>query len=49
MRDIETIDSELRLVAAIRRATRERGRPPSMDVVDAPLDQRRELADWATR
>jgi hypothetical protein len=28
MRDIETIDSELRLVAALRRAIRERGRHP---------------------
>jgi len=27
MRDIETIDAELRLVAALRRATRERGGP----------------------
>lgn len=31
MRDIETIDSELRLVAALRGAARERGGPlPSM-------------------
>jgi hypothetical protein len=44
MRDIETIDAELRLVAALRRAARERGGPlPSMDVADARLDQRREL------
>jgi hypothetical protein len=27
MRDIETIDSELRLVAALRRAAQERGGP----------------------
>jgi hypothetical protein len=34
MRDIETIDSELRLVAALRRAELERGGPlPSMDVL----------------
>ena len=44
MRDIETIDSELRLVAALRRAARERGGPlPSIDVADALLDERREL------
>jgi hypothetical protein len=44
MRDIETLDSELRLVAALRRAARERGGPlPSIDVADAPLDERREL------
>jgi hypothetical protein len=47
MRDIETIDSELRLVAAVRRAARERGRPlPSTDVADALLDERRELTEW---
>jgi hypothetical protein len=41
MRDIDTIDSELRLVAVLRRAARERGwalRLP--DVVDALLDER---------
>ena len=44
MRDIETIDSELRLVAVLRLATRERGGPlPSIDVADALLDERREL------
>jgi hypothetical protein len=38
-RDIETIDSELRLVAALRRAAGERGGPlPSIDVADALLD-----------
>jgi hypothetical protein len=41
MRDIETIDGELRLVAALRRAARERGGPlPSIDVADALLDER---------
>jgi hypothetical protein len=36
MRDIETIDSELRLVAALRSAPQERGGPlPSIDVADA--------------
>ena len=49
MRDIETIDSELRLAAALRRAARERGGPlPSIDVADALLDERCELAEWAT-
>ena len=43
MRDIDTIDSELRLVA-LRRAARERGGPlPSIDVADALLDERRQL------
>jgi hypothetical protein len=38
---IETIHSELRLVAALRRAARERGGPlPSIDVADALLDER---------
>jgi hypothetical protein len=46
MRDIETIDSELRFVAALRRAAREQGGPlPSIDVADALLDERRELAE----
>ena len=39
VRDIETIDAELRLVAALRRAARERDGPlPSIDVADAQLD-----------
>ena len=42
MRDTETIDSDLRLVAALRRAVRKRGGPlPSIAVADA-LDERRE-------
>jgi hypothetical protein len=46
MRDIETIDAELRLVAALRRAARKRGGPlPSIDVTDALLDERRELIE----
>ena len=51
MRDIETIDGELRLVAALQRAARERGGPlPSIDVADALLDERCEWteADCAT-
>jgi hypothetical protein len=44
MRDIETIDSEVGLVTALRRAARERGGPlASIDVADALLDERREL------
>ena len=44
MRDLETIDSALRLVAALRRAARERGGPlPLVEVADALLDERREL------
>jgi hypothetical protein len=39
MGDIEPLDSELRLVAALRRAAREQGGPlPSIDVVGALLD-----------
>jgi hypothetical protein len=46
MRDIETIDSELRLVTALRHAARERGGPlPSIDVADVLLDERRELPE----
>jgi hypothetical protein len=49
MRDIESIDGELRLVAALRRAARERGGPlPSIGVADELRDERRELTDWAT-
>jgi hypothetical protein len=41
MRDIDTIDGELKLVATLRRAARERGGPlPSIDVADALLDER---------
>lgn len=36
LRDIDTIDSELRVVAVLRRAARERGGPlPSIDVANA--------------
>jgi hypothetical protein len=34
MRDIETIDSELRLIAAVRRSIREHGIEPSSRHVD---------------
>ncbi len=41
IRDLETIDTELHLVAALRYAARERGGPlPSIDVADALLDER---------
>jgi hypothetical protein len=41
MRDIETIDAELRLLVAIRRAVREaEGRPPSTARIDGLLDER---------
>ena len=41
MRDLQTIDSELRSVAAVRRAARGRGGPlPLRDVVDTLLDER---------
>ena len=51
MRDIETIDAELLLVAAFRRAARERGGPlPSIAAADALLDERRELTElWNQR
>jgi hypothetical protein len=46
MCDIEMIDSELRLVAALCRAARERGGPlPLINVADALLDERRGLAE----
>jgi hypothetical protein len=44
MRDIDTINSELRLVAGLRRAAREGGGPlPSIEVADALLDERPEV------
>jgi hypothetical protein len=45
MRDIPAIDSELRLVAALRRAGSSGGPLPSIDVADALLDERRELTE----
>ena len=42
MRDLETIDSELRLIAAVRRVCREYdGRVPSMTLVEELLDERK--------
>ena len=47
MRDLDTIDSELRLVAILRRATRSGLGPlPSIDMADALLDERRRLTEW---
>ena len=43
MRDQETIDSELRLVALAGEARERSGPLPSIDVADALLDERREL------
>jgi hypothetical protein len=44
MRDREAIDSELRLLAAVRRLCREEyGVRPSMRLADAPLDERAAL------
>jgi hypothetical protein len=44
MRDLETIDSGLRLLAAVRRVCREYdGRVPSIGPVDTLLDERAEL------
>jgi hypothetical protein len=44
--NIDTIDSELRLVAVLRHAARERSGPlPSIDVADALLEERRELTE----
>jgi hypothetical protein len=49
-RVLETIDSELRLVAALRRAARDRGGPlPSIDLAEALLDERRELTELGNR
>jgi len=50
MRGIAAIDSELRLVAALREAARERSGPlPSIDVADALLEERRELTEWGNQ
>jgi hypothetical protein len=43
MRDLETIDSELRFLAAVRRSIREHGGEPSSHLVDELLDERSEL------
>ena len=40
VRDRETIDAELQLLAAVRRSIREHGGQPSSRQVDEPLDER---------
>jgi hypothetical protein len=41
VRDLDTIDADLRLVVAFRRQARQRGGPlPSIDFADALLDER---------
>ena len=48
MRDVETVESELRLLAAVRRAClRYDGGVPSIEPVDARLDELLELAQLA--
>jgi hypothetical protein len=42
-RDLDTIDSELRLLAAVRWSIREHGGEPSTRLVDDLLDERNEL------
>jgi hypothetical protein len=43
MRDLDTVDFELRLLAAVRRSVREHGGQPSSRHVDELLDERNEL------
>jgi hypothetical protein len=40
VRDLDTIDAELRLLAAVRRSIREHGGEPSSRQVDELLDER---------
>jgi hypothetical protein len=44
MRDVETIDAELRLHTAIRRSIREHGGQPGSRQIDELLDERVESA-----
>jgi hypothetical protein len=48
LRDLDTIDSELRLLAAVRWASREHGGEPSSRQVDELLDERNELTGSRT-
>jgi hypothetical protein len=49
MRDLEVIDSELRLLAAVPRVCREQyGVLPSIAPVDELLDERRALCPYCT-
>jgi hypothetical protein len=45
MRDLDTIDSELRLLAAVRRSIREHGDESSSRQVDELLDELNELPE----
>jgi hypothetical protein len=45
MRDLDTVDSELRLLAAVRRSIREHGGQPSSHHVNELLDERNELKE----
>jgi hypothetical protein len=49
VRDLDTIDSELRLLAAVRRSIREHGVEPSSRQVDELLDERAELTGSGPR
>jgi hypothetical protein len=44
MRDLDTIDSELRLLAAVRWSIREHGGKPSSRQVDELLDERLDVS-----
>jgi hypothetical protein len=44
MRHLDTIDSELRLLATVRRSIREHGGEPSSRQVDEVLDERNDVA-----
>jgi hypothetical protein len=48
MRDLDTVDFELRLLAAVRRSVREHGGQPSSRHVDELLDERNKLTGKLT-
>jgi hypothetical protein len=45
MRDLDTIDAELRLLAAVRWSIREHGGEPSSGLINELLDERNKLTD----
>ena len=49
VRDIETIDSELRLLAAVRRSIREHSGEPSSRQVDEFMSAPRSATHWASK
>ena len=49
MCDLDTIDSELRLLAAVRWSIREYGGEPSSHLVDELLDERLEISASSVR